>query len=96
MLELGDEAKLIFNDLIQVLPPWEEDFDQAFNKYNANEFKEENYYTGVFEELKKLGAEKVYFIKDTLKPELTISARSRAEKYLASLITNATFFEIAV
>lgn len=94
VLELGEEAKLIFNHLIQLLPPWEVDFDEVFNKYNADVFEEDSYYKSVFEELKTLGADKICFIKDTFKPELTVTAKSTAEKYWESLRTKATFFEI--
>lgn len=94
VVELGDEAKLIFNDIIELLPPWEEDYEQAFEKFKANGFKEQSYYTGVFEELKKLGADKVYFIKDNLEPEVTILGQSTLEKYLDTVKAKATFFEI--
>lgn len=96
VLELGEEAKLIYNSIIQVLPPWEEEFDTVFNNFNSQGFAEESYYLGVFEELKKLGGDKVYFIKDTNEPNLELKNELSFNDYLKLLKDEATFFEVEI
>ncbi|WP_369764928.1 hypothetical protein [Flavobacterium sp. WC2429] len=96
VLELGEEAKLIFNDMIQVIPPWEEEFETAFNNFNSKGFQQEPYYMGIFEDLKKLGGDKVYFIKETFEPEIEIKSKTTATDYLNTIKDKATFFEVAL
>lgn len=96
VLELGDEAKLIYSNIINILPPWEEDFDTVFNNFNSREFIEEPYYTGVFDELRKLGSDKVYFIKDTHEPELSIKVDINAQDYIQQIKDKATLFEVVL
>ncbi len=96
VLELGEEAKLIYSDIINILPPWEEDFDRIFNIFNSQEFIEEPYYTGVFDELRKLGSDKVYFIKDNNEPEITIKTKSSTQDYIQQIKDKVTFFEVAL
>lgn len=96
VLELGEEAKLIYNDLIQVLPPWEEEFDTLFDNFNSKGFKVEPYYLGILDELKKLGGDKIYIVKDTSEPELTIKSNVTFLDYLKTIKDKATFFEVAI
>lgn len=96
ILELGEEAKVIYKDFIQILPPWEEEYNTVFDIFNSKRFKEEPYYNGVFDELQKLGADKVYFIKDTFVPELAIPEKATLENYLKIVEQNTTYFEVII
>lgn len=93
---MGEEAKLIYNDIIQVLPPWEEEFETTFNNFNSKGLNEEPYYRGVFDELKKLGTNKIYFIKDTFETDLEIKSKTIAEEYLIKMKDKATYFEVSL
>lgn len=94
IVEQGEEAKLIYYDLIQILPPVALAFETVFDNFNSNGFKEEPYYLGLFDELKKLGADKTYFIKDSFEPEMEIIKETTAVAYLQTTIDKATYFEV--
>ncbi|MFE3867477.1 hypothetical protein ACFX5E_05230 [Flavobacterium sp. LS2P90] len=94
IVEQGEEAKLIYYDIIQVLPPMETEFNKAFRNFNTNGFKEAPYYLNVFKELKKLGADKIYFIKETFEPELDIVENTTSAAYLQTIKEKATYFEV--
>ena len=96
VLELGEEAKLIYDNIIHVLPPWEEEFETVFNNFNSQGFMEEPYYLGIFEELKKLGADKVFFIKDSNETELQINNGITAPEFIQQIKDKATFFEVTI
>lgn len=94
IVEQGEEAKLIYYDIIQVLTPTETEFETAFRNFNTNGFKEAPYYLNVFKELKKLGADKIYFIKETFEPELDIVEITTSAAYLQTIKEKATYFEV--
>lgn len=96
VLELGEEAKVIYKDFIDFMPAWMEQYDHALNIFNDNGFINESLYSGVFDELQKLGADKVYFIKDAFTPALTIPENSTLESYLKIIQKETTFFEVVL
>lgn len=94
VLELGEEAKVIYEDFIDFMPPWEEHYERIAFTFNKDGFAKDSFYLGVFDELKKLGADKVYFIKDTFAPELAIPENTTMETYLKQIQKETTFFEV--
>jgi DNA helicase IV len=94
VLELGEQAKIIYEDFIDFMPPWEEQYENVENSFDKNGLAKKSYYFGVFEELKKLGADKVYIIKDTFAPELSIPENATMESYLKIIQKETTFFEV--
>lgn len=96
VLELGEEAKLIYTDFIDLMPPWEEDYHKVEDIFNRDGFANNSYYLGVFHELQKLGADKVYFIKDTFAPELAIPENPTMDAYLKIIQKETTFFEVVL
>jgi hypothetical protein len=96
VLELGEEAKLIYHDIIHVLPPWEEEFETAFNNFKSKGLQNEPYYMGVFDDLKKFGADKIYFIKETFEYEIALKLTTSLEDYLIQIKNTATYFEVAL
>lgn len=94
VLELGEEAKVIYEDFIDFMPPWEEQFDSVETAFNKDGFTGNSFYLGVFKELQKLGADIVYFIKDTFAQELAIPENSTLESYLKIIQKETTFFKL--
>lgn len=93
VLELGEVAKVIYDDFIEFMPPFEEQYEKVAITFNSDGFAN-SYYLGVFDELQKLGADKVYFIKDTFAPELAIPENTTIESYLKTIQKETTFFEV--
>jgi uncharacterized protein with ParB-like and HNH nuclease domain len=94
IVEHGEEAKLIYKDIIQVLPPMATEFETALNNFNTNRFKEEPYFTRVCNELNKLGADTIYFIKETFETELDIMENTTSADYLPTIKDKAMYFEV--
>jgi hypothetical protein len=94
VLELGEQAKIIYEDFIDFMPPWEEQYENVENSFEKKGLSKKSYYFGIFEELKKLGADKVYVIKDTFAPELAIPENATLESYLKIIQKETTFFEV--
>lgn len=97
VLELGEEAKMIYNDFIELLLPLDlVNFKEMERNFKINGFKNEPYYTNAFIELQNLGADKVYVIKETLAPELAITEKTTMDAYLKIIQKETTFFEIVL
>lgn len=94
IVEHGEEAKLIYNDIIQVLPPMATEFETTLNNFKTNRFKEEPYFSSVCNELNKLGADTIYFIKETFESELDIREKSTAADNLQTIKDKAMYFEV--
>jgi hypothetical protein len=94
VLELGEEAKVIYEDFIEFMPAWEEQYETVESTNNSKGLVNDSFYNGVFDELKKLGADKVIFIKNTFIPELAIAKNETLENYLKTVQQNATFFDV--
>lgn len=66
VLELGDEAKLIYKEIISLMLPFPLEYDDLIEEHTSNP---EGLFTGgnlktSLEGLQKLGAQKIYFIGD--------------------------------
>jgi hypothetical protein len=96
VLELGEEAKVIYADFIDFMPAWEEQYETIESTNNTKGLPNDSFYNGVFDELQKLGADKVYFIKDTFAPELAIPENATLDNYLTTVQQNTTFFEVVL
>lgn len=96
VLELGEEAKVIYGDFIEFMPAWEEQYNYALNIFNDNGFVSDSVYSRIFEEFQKLGADKVYIIKDTFTPELAIPENTTMEAYLKQVQKETAFFEVVL
>jgi hypothetical protein len=94
VLEFGEEAKVIYQDFIEFMPAWEEQYKNVVSINNNNGLANDSFYNGVFDELQKLGADKIYFIKDTFTPELAIPENATLTSYLKTVQQNASFFEV--
>jgi hypothetical protein len=94
VLELGEEAKVIYKDFIEFMPAWEEQYETVVSTNNEKGLANDSFYNGVFDELQKLGADKVIFIKNTFIPELEIPENATIDKYLKTVQQNAAFFEV--
>lgn len=81
VLELGEEAKLIYKDMISLIPLWEEQFDTVLKDYLDGTLTKDPYYSGVFDELNNFGADKVLFIKESNPDTLDIKANQTWEQY---------------
>lgn len=96
VIELGDEAKLMYEDFIELQPAWEERFANTLESFKNDQFASESFYTAIFEKLKKLGADKVYFIKDQVDQDLTIPKKETLDEYLRTIKQKTAFFEVMV
>lgn len=85
VLELGEEAKLIYKDMISVIPPWEEQFDAVLSKFLEGTLTKDPYYSGVFQELKIFGADKVLFIKEANPATMDIKVNHTWEQYTVDI-----------
>jgi hypothetical protein len=95
VLEFGEEAKVIYNDFIELILPFDlVQFKSMERNFKINGFTNEPYYTNAFIELQKLGADKVYFIKDTFAPELAIPENTTMDDYLKIIQKETAFFEV--
>ncbi|HKO76602.1 MAG TPA: hypothetical protein VJU52_05260 [Flavobacterium sp.] len=94
VLELGEDAKVIYKDFIDFMPPWEEQFDRLASEFKKNGLANDSLYSGVFNELHKLGADTVYFIKDTFVPELAIPENIIMDTYLKKVEKETILFEV--
>nr|WP_315152418.1 hypothetical protein [uncultured Flavobacterium sp.] len=96
VLELGEEAKVIYKDFIEFMPAWEEQYENVVSTNNKNGLVNDSLYNRIFDELQKLGADKVYFIKDAFTPALAIPENATFDNYLATVQQNTTFFEVVL
>jgi hypothetical protein len=94
VLELGEEAKVIYEDFIEFMPAWEEQYETVVSTNNSKGLVNDSFYNGVFDELQKLGADNVIFIKNTFIAELAIAKNETLENYLKTVQQNATFFDV--
>jgi hypothetical protein len=94
VFEIGEVANVIYEEFIEFMPPWEEQYKTALNQFNNGGFSNDSFYAGIFNELQKLGADKVYFIKDTFTPELAITKNTTLESYLEIIQKETAYFEV--
>jgi hypothetical protein len=94
VLELGEEAKLIYKDIISLITPWEEMYDYVKSQNEQKELTKTSYYASVFEELVKLGADEVIFIKESNSGELEISNQDTWDKYYNRISKKEDFFTV--
>ncbi|MDG1871945.1 MAG: hypothetical protein P8I78_08295 [Flavobacterium sp.] len=95
-LELGDQAILIYDDFIDFMPVIEIEYEDLSESFINEGTKNNPFLQSIFAELQKLGADKIYLIKDTFTPELAIPANAKLEAYIKSLQQNTTFIEAIV
>ncbi|MES2239407.1 MAG: hypothetical protein V4497_04030 [Bacteroidota bacterium] len=96
VLELGEEAKVIYKDFVEFMPAWEEQYENVASINNKNGLANNSLYNRIFDELQKLGADIVYFIKDAYTPALAIPENAIFDNYLTTVQQNATFFEVVL
>ena len=96
VLELGEEAKLIYKDMISFIPPWEEQFDTVLKDYLEGTLITDPYYTGVFDDLRDFGADKVLFVKELNPETLDIKANQTWEQYSADIQEKEESFIVAL
>ncbi|MNG03275.1 hypothetical protein D3C84_863470 [compost metagenome] len=94
MLELGEEAKLIYKDIISFIPPWEEQYLQVLLKHNKGELTKDSFYAGVFDELSNFGGNEVLFIKETNTGELEIKQQDTWDNYIGRISKKEDFFTV--
>ncbi|TDD74609.1 hypothetical protein [Flavobacterium caseinilyticum] len=96
VLELGEEAKLIYKDMISFIPPWEEQFDTVLKDYLEGTLITDPYYSGVFDDLRDFGADKVLFVKELNPETLDIKANQTWEQYSADIQEKEESFIVAL
>ena len=96
VLELGEEAKLIYKDMISFIPPWEEQFDAVLTNYLDDTLITDPYYSGVFDELKNFGADKVLFFKESNPGTLDIKANQTWEQYCVDIQEKEDSFMVSL
>lgn len=94
VIEFGEEAKIIYNNIIQILPPWEEQYETILQNFQNNAMEDDPYYNGVFDECRKIGADKVYFIKEDLHANFQLNRQSSFENYMETIKNKIPFFEV--
>ncbi|TDD74658.1 hypothetical protein [Flavobacterium caseinilyticum] len=78
ILQLGEEAKIIYKDMISFIPTSEEQFDTLFTGYFEDTFIKDPYYSKVLDHLSNLGTHKVLFIKESNLEPLNIKANQNS------------------
>lgn len=96
VLELGEEAKLIYKDMISVIPAWEEQFDTVLTGYLDGTLSTDTYYSGVFDELNNFGADKVLFIKESNPETLDIKANHTWDQYSVDIQETEESFMVSL
>lgn len=96
VLESGEEAKLIYKDMISFIPPWEEQFDKVLAHYLDGTLITDPYYSGVFDEIRNFGADKVLFVKELNPETLDIKANQTWEQYSADIQEKEESFIVAL
>ncbi|GIZ09003.1 hypothetical protein [Flavobacterium sp. UMI-01] len=94
VLEFGEESTLIYNDFINFLPAWEDSFDTIKTAFLTDTYFNNSVYQGIFKDLKILGGDRIYIIKDNFLPELVIPANATLYSYLAKIKEKHIYFEI--
>lgn len=96
VLELGEEAKLIYKDMISFIPPWEEKYQNVKSNYNLGKLITDSYYSGVFQELHNFGADKVVFIEESNQHNVSIKHDQTWENYINHIQKNGEFFTVTL
>ena len=96
VLELGEEAKLIYKDMISFIPPWEEQFDTVLTDYLEGTLVKDPYYSGVFDDLRDFGADKVLFIKESNPETLDIVVNQTWEQYSSNIQAKEESFMVSL
>lgn len=96
VLELGEEAKLIYQDMISSIPPWEEQYDTVLTDYLEGSLNKKPYYSEVFDELRKLGADKVLFLRESNPETLDIKGYHTWEQYSVDMQEKEDSFMVSL
>jgi hypothetical protein len=96
VLELGDQAKLIYQDMISVIPALGEQFDTVLTGYLEGTLIKDPYYSEVFDELRNFGADKVLFVKELNPETLDIKANQTWEQYSVDIQEKEESFIVAL
>ncbi len=96
VLELGEEAKLIYKDIISFIPPWEEQFETALENFIEGTLGTDHYYSGVFQELYKFGGDTVFFIKESNPASIDIKLNQTWDDYTVSIQEKEEFFIVPI
>ena len=96
VLELGDQAKLIYKDMISVIPASEEQFDKVLSHYLEDTLAKDSYYSGVFDELRNFGADKILFVKELNPETLDIKENQTWEQYSVDIQDKEESFIVAL
>lgn len=94
VIEHGEEAKIIYNDIIEIQPPWEEQYQIILEKFQTNKMEMDEYYNGVFEECRKIGALKIYFLKDSFHSSYPIDQETTFLDYMEVIKNKIPFFVV--
>lgn len=98
VLELGDEAKIIYQEIISLQLPFTEDYRSLYklHKNHENGLSHFQYLNFYFEEFKKLGAPKIYFIDTSNAAETGINFGDEGkytwEEYTNRVKANCNYF----
>lgn len=96
VLELGEEAKLIYKDMISFIPPWEEQYDTVLKGFLAGTLTQDPFYSVVFDELCIFGADKVLFAKESNPETLDIKGNQTWEKYSVDIQKKQESFMVSL
>lgn len=96
VLELGEEAKLIYKDMISSIPPWEEQYETVLTYYLEGSLTKKPYYSEVFDELRKLGADKVLFLRESNPETLDIKGNHTWEQYSVDMQEKEDSFMVSL
>ena len=96
VLELGDQAKLIYKDMISVIPALEEQFDKVLAHYLEGKLAKDPYYSRVFNDLRDFGADKVLFIKESNPETFDIAGNQTWEQYFRDIQAKEESFMVSL
>lgn len=94
VLEFGEEAKIIHNDFMEIMPPWDQPYDDILKVMQADTLDRISYYNTLFEECRKSGADKVYFIKDYSNLLFDANSQNLFKHYIEIFKSKFPYFEV--
>ncbi|MFD2891382.1 hypothetical protein ACFS5J_05070 [Flavobacterium chuncheonense] len=94
VLEMGEEAKVFYNDIIELQLPYDLYYDEVLEHKNQNTIEHNPYLKTALSELQKLGIKTIYCIKDDFSNKTLLNRQSWLDNYIK--LENQEYFTIEI
>lgn len=94
VIECGEEAKILYNNILEIVPAWEEDFQNIMDKFQNQDIDNDAYYEVLFTECRQIGADKVVFFMEDYDRNFDAELQGTLEGFIKTIKDKVPYLEI--